>query len=125
MKREIAESLPMIELAELYVEHSTDLDEDVEPLYIAENWDRSDLLNELDYLGIFYEDDVEDLFQLYHDNPKILSMEMLDLLNKYEDECDDQLTYEQCKTLLEESEKLGYTFDYGLDVVPFNLRKIY
>ena len=31
--------------------------------------------------------------------------------------------YKECERLLKELRPLGYTFDYGLDAEPFNLRK--
>ncbi len=33
-------------------------------------------------------------------------------------------TYKNCERLLKRLEPLGYTFDYGLDAVPFGLKKI-
>ena len=33
-------------------------------------------------------------------------------------------TYNQCATLLRKVRRLGYTFDYYLDGVPYNLRKL-
>lgn len=33
-------------------------------------------------------------------------------------------TYDHCEMLLDELEPYGYTFDYYLDAVPYNLRKI-
>ena len=32
--------------------------------------------------------------------------------------------YMECEAMLKEAEALGYTFEYGLDSIPFNLRKI-
>ncbi len=32
-------------------------------------------------------------------------------------------TYANCKQLLNRLEPLGYTFDYGLDAIPFGLKK--
>lgn len=34
------------------------------------------------------------------------------------------LNYRYCKTFLNEVEAIGYTFEYGLDSEPYNLRKI-
>ena len=34
------------------------------------------------------------------------------------------LDYPDCKEFLERVERLGYTFEYGLDAEPFNLQKI-
>ena len=33
-------------------------------------------------------------------------------------------SYQTCEKLLAELRPLGYTFDYGLDAIPFDLRKI-
>ena len=43
-------------------------------------------------------------------------------VNSFDQE--DNFTYENCKELLNDCEELGYTFDYGLDAVPFNFRKL-
>ena len=37
---------------------------------------------------------------------------------------EDDLTYAQCAALLARVERMGYTFDYGLDAAPYNLRPI-
>lgn len=39
-------------------------------------------------------------------------------------EIDDDLSYKELEILKEKVESLGYTFDYYLDAVPYNLRKI-
>lgn len=57
-----------------------------------------------------------DLFEHLETLPK----EVQNTLNKY-DYID---TYESCNQLLEELKPLGYTFDYYLDAVPYNLRKL-
>jgi hypothetical protein len=36
----------------------------------------------------------------------------------------DDETYENCQLLLQECRAIGYTFDYGLDASPYNLRKM-
>lgn len=33
-------------------------------------------------------------------------------------------TYENCESLLSKCKKLGYTFEYGLDAIPYNLQKL-
>ena len=48
-----------------------------------------------------------------------LPQEVQDVLNTFEDE-----TYDECRRLLDELEPLGYTFEYYLDAVPFNLKKL-
>lgn len=59
-----------------------------------------------------------DLFSCTSTLPK----EVQDILEKYSEDWDD--TYENCSNLLSELEALGFTFEYGLDAVPFNLKKI-
>ncbi len=58
-----------------------------------------------------------DLFENYDNQPKKLS----DILNKFDLE---NMSYKSCEEMLKEVEKIGYTFDYGLDSEPYNLRKI-
>jgi hypothetical protein len=57
-----------------------------------------------------------DLFESYH----LLPDEVRDILNKY-GELDQ--TYENCASLEKELDALGYSMEYGLDAVPYNLRK--
>ena len=54
------------------------------------------------------------------DNVDTLSTELQCIINKY-GELDE--TYENCANFLIEIKPLGYTFEYGLDAIPFNLRK--
>jgi hypothetical protein len=54
-----------------------------------------------------------DLFEHY----EALPMELQKLLIQFSEN-----NYKKCERLLIESEKLGYTFDYGLDAEPYNLR---
>lgn len=37
--------------------------------------------------------------------------------------CEDN-TYEELKRIQNELQTIGYTFDYGLDAEPYNLRKL-
>ena len=48
-----------------------------------------------------------------------LPQEVQDVIATFEDE-----TYDECRRLLDELEPLGYTFEYYLDAVPFNLKKL-
>jgi len=59
---------------------------------------------------------MQDLFEIYETLPQ----EVQDVIEKY-GEVD---TYTQCNNMLKELTALGYTFDYYLDAVPFNLQKI-
>lgn len=58
----------------------------------------------------------EDLFRNYDKLPKKVQR----ILAKYS----DGEEYSDLEDALSELEPLGYTFDYGLDAVPYNLRKI-
>lgn len=60
---------------------------------------------------------IKDLFEEY----KSLPNNIKSILSYYEMEDFD---YEKCKQLQQELECVGYTFDYGLDAEPFNLRLI-
>lgn len=58
-----------------------------------------------------------DLFENYELQPK----ELAELCNRWNA---DELTYSECEKFKSECEELGYTFDFGLDASPYNLRKI-
>ena len=58
MKKETAENLPMIELAEMLVYNVEDFS-DIDPQEIATGWDRCDLMNELENAGLFSDEDEE------------------------------------------------------------------
>jgi len=49
-----------------------------------------------------------------------LPPEIIDLIDK-QPEC---MEYEDCAKFVEELEKNGYTCEYGLDAVPFNIKKL-
>jgi hypothetical protein len=62
-----------------------------------------------------------DLFE----NIDVLPIEVRTVCLKYiEDLANNGLGYEGCKQFLSELEPLGYTFEYGLDAEPYNLREI-
>lgn len=58
---------------------------------------------------------MKDLFK----NPELLPTELQTLLNNFASQEND---YSTCANLLKECEAIGYTFEYGLDAEPFNLR---
>jgi len=58
-----------------------------------------------------------DLFEDYENIPD----DLMAALEKY-DTC-DSLSYDQCAAMLIDVEALGYTFEYGLDGIPYDLRK--
>lgn len=58
-----------------------------------------------------------DLFE----TPEKLPIEIIDLLNDFNQY---ERLYSECEILLKKCEKLGYTFEYGLDSIPFNLEKL-
>lgn len=57
-----------------------------------------------------------DLFEYYNRVPKNIKY----IIERYTDS--DVMTYYDCKAMLCDLEANGYTFDYGLDCQPFNLR---
>jgi hypothetical protein len=57
-----------------------------------------------------------DLFEHYDNLPK----ELKKVLDKYP----EVETYDDCEKMLKDMNKIGYTFDYYLDAIPYNLRKI-
>jgi hypothetical protein len=63
------------------------------------------------------DDEGVDLFEDYEDQPEEVSV----ILSKYELEDND---YDILEQLLAELEEIGYTFEYGLDGEPYDLRKI-
>jgi hypothetical protein len=58
-----------------------------------------------------------DLFE----TPELLPKEVQEVLEKYS-EMDN--TYENCNTLIDELNKVGYTCEYYLDGIPTNLKKL-
>ena len=58
-----------------------------------------------------------DLFENY----ELLPGNVLEVLTEFE-EMDE--TYENCENFRNQLENIGYTFDYYLDAIPYDLRKI-
>jgi hypothetical protein len=69
------------------------------------------------YMANGGETDGVDLFEDYEDQPQ----EVTAILSKYELEDND---YDVLEELLAELKEIGYTFEYGLDGEPYDLRKI-
>ena len=67
--------------------------------------------------GDFEENEISDLFE----NPENLPIEIQSLLNDFEEK---DTSYLNCKKLLKKCEKLGYSFEYGLDAIPYGLKKL-
>ena len=63
---------------------------------------------------------MNDLFE----HPELLTLEMKELFFEWEDRGIDGLDYLQLEKMLEEFELFGYTFDYGLDAEPYDLRPL-
>lgn len=60
------------------------------------------------------------LFKNYEQQPP----ELVKIVNKYSLIQENKgLSFNDCKEFLKKVEKIGYTFNYGLDSVPYNLRK--
>lgn len=57
------------------------------------------------------------MFENYHTLPQAVQNELLD----FNDEAE---AYAECERLLENLAPLGYTFSYGLDGIPYELRKL-
>lgn len=58
---------------------------------------------------------MEDLFE----NPQTLPQHIQTIVYDFGEE-----GYKECEAMLEKLKPLGYTFEYGLDGIPYNLRKI-
>jgi hypothetical protein len=55
----------------------------------------------------------------------LLPIEVKVIIEKYQlIDTDTGLNYSDLANMLKELEILGYTFEYGLDAIPFNLQKI-
>ncbi len=59
-------------------------------------------------------DDTKDLFKFHGLQP----VDLKKICSKYDD---TSLTYEECNKFLKQVEKLGYTFKFGLDGIPYSL----
>lgn len=70
----------------------------------------------LEWAGVpeFETDETTDLFN----TPELIPEDVRAVFEKYEEP-----TYETLAAMLKEVEELGYTFDYYLDAVPYDLRK--
>lgn len=71
----------------------------------------------LDELEEYLSNCVKDLFEYYEEQPQ----QVKDILSRYEL---DAMDYINCENLFNELNAINYTFDYGLNAVPFNLRKM-
>lgn len=60
---------------------------------------------------------MQDLF----DTPELLPAEVRETVDTL---CHNSMTYEGCEKLVSELNKLGYTCDYYLDAIPFDLQKL-
>ena len=65
-------------------------------------------------------DEIADLFEHYEDLPD----EVNELIAKFETDKQNIDGYECCKNLVKALEKIGYTCEYGLDGIPYNLQKL-
>ena len=63
-------------------------------------------------------EETKDIFENYEEQPENVKS----ILEHYGDT--DALTYKELAGMQKNLETIGYTFDYGLDAQPFNLRKI-
>jgi len=60
---------------------------------------------------------MNDLFE----TPELLSIDAQVILDKYSDM---DFNYNNCSDLVDELEEVGYTCEYGLDAIPYDLRKL-
>lgn len=58
-----------------------------------------------------------DLFE----TPELLPKEVQDIINNFNEK---EQSYDNCSKLVEDLEKVGYTCDYGLDGVPYDLKEM-
>lgn len=62
-----------------------------------------------------------DLFD-YRD---LLPIQLENLINKFEDMSNNgEVDYKDCKELQLKLKSFGYTFEYGLDAIPYDLKRI-
>jgi len=73
--------------------------------------------------GIYYPCEIC-LFEFFASAPDKMPTEIEFLMTKYESQFEEGLSYEQCREILKAFEKEGYTFDYGLDACPYDLKRI-
>jgi len=58
-----------------------------------------------------------DLFE----TPEVLPANVCQVIEKFSElDC----TYENCNTLVQELNKIGYTCEYGLDAIPYELKQL-
>jgi hypothetical protein len=60
---------------------------------------------------------MNDLFE----TPELLSIDVQAILEKYSNK---DFNYNNCSDLVDELEEVGYTCEYGLDAIPYDLRKL-
>ncbi len=64
--------------------------------------------------------EIEDLFEDFEAMPH----ELREICETYSDSLDDcEKLYVMCSEFLAKVEAIGYTFEYGLDGIPFGLQK--
>lgn len=63
---------------------------------------------------------MKDLFQ----DQENITIELKSICDKYSSTYEDYIPYPEMQKFLLEVNKIGFTFDYGLDLVPFGLRPI-
>ena len=56
------------------------------------------------------------------DLPERQPIEVREIIDRFEQEDN---TYESCQNLVDELKTIGWSAEYGLDAIPYNLRKVY
>ena len=87
------------------------------PIQVAQNKDF--VLEDLK-LTEWQQDNTSDIIDGFENIPEELEV----VMEKWQQKIENGLDYEDCANFQKDCEDLGYTFDYGLDSVPFDLRKI-
>ncbi|HCD9233380.1 TPA: JAB domain-containing protein [Elizabethkingia anophelis] len=87
------------------------------PIQVAQNKDF--VLEDLK-LTEWQQDNTSDIIDGFENIPEELEV----VMEKWQQKIENGLDYKDCANFQKDCEDLGYTFDYGLDSVPFDLRKI-
>lgn len=62
---------------------------------------------------------MKDLFEY----PELLPANVTEIIERFANE--GQFSYERCDQLIDELNAVGYTCEYGLDAMPYNLQRLH
>jgi len=72
-------------------------------------------------MNVNAQEDADDLFENFDAMPQ----ELREICESYSDSLENcENLYAMCKEFLAKVEAIGYTFEYGLDGIPFDLKRI-